>query len=96
MKDKGQITMFIIIGILIVVLFILFFFLYEEITLSTYYKGVNVSYLCYNSNYYYPCINQEQMLIQHLKEELHNVLANDVKNCLDDLVIVYLNRVMKL
>ena len=57
---------------------------YEENTLSTYYKGVNVSYLCYNSNYYYPCINQEQMLIQHLKEELHNVLANDVKNCLDD------------
>jgi hypothetical protein len=47
-------------------------------------KG-EISYLCYNQNYYYPCISQEPMLIQHLKNELHQEIKYDVKNCFDEL-----------
>ena len=45
----------------------------------------NISYLCYTQNYYVPCINQEPMLIQHLKNEVHNYISDDVRNCFDDL-----------
>ncbi len=41
----------------------------------------NISYLCYNNNYYKPCINQEPMLLNHLKEEIKNYIKNDVRNC---------------
>lgn len=41
----------------------------------------NISYLCYNRNYYQPCINQQPMLIQHLKSEIHSYISEDVKNC---------------
>ena len=47
----------------------------------------NISFLCYNQNYYLPCINQEPMLIQHLKEEIDNYISEDVENCFDDLVL---------
>lgn len=47
------------------------------------YKGI--SYLCYNQNYYNPCIVQEPMLIQHLKDEVYNYIQEDVRNCFDDL-----------
>ena len=46
---------------------------------------VNISFLCYNQNYYLPCINQELMLIQHLKEEIYNYIFDDVENCYDEL-----------
>lgn len=45
----------------------------------------DISYLCYNQNYYLPCINQEPMLIQHLKKEIKNKIAEDVENCFDEL-----------
>lgn len=51
-----------------------------------------ISYLCYTQNYYESCINQEPMLIQHLKKEIYNSLSKDkeeisVKNCFDELVL---------
>ena len=42
---------------------------------------VNISYLCYNQNYYLPCINQEPMLIQHLKDEIENEIQTEVEDC---------------
>ena len=47
----------------------------------------DISYLCYNQNYYYACINQEPMLIQHLKDEIHDYVERDVEACFDDLTI---------
>lgn len=45
----------------------------------------NISYLCYNQNYYLPCVNQEPMLIQHLKKEIENYISKDIENCFKDL-----------
>lgn len=41
----------------------------------------DISYLCYTHNYYTNCINQEPMLIQHLKKEIKNNIAEDVSRC---------------
>jgi len=46
---------------------------------------VNISYLCYNQNYYLPCINQEPMLIQHLKDEIKNEIQTEIENCFTEL-----------
>jgi len=45
----------------------------------------NISYLCYTQNYDVPCGNQEPMLIQHLKDEIHNYISNDVDTCFTEL-----------
>ncbi|MCK5043634.1 hypothetical protein KAR52_01365 [Candidatus Pacearchaeota archaeon] len=45
----------------------------------------NISYLCYTQNYYLSCINQEPMLIQHLKSEIKTSISDEVKTCFDDL-----------
>ncbi len=133
MKKKGQVTIFIIIGILIITAFVFFFLfrqnvlpginekpeenpggflevcienkLIEGIELISSQGGyinnplnrtfkfseeqdfTDISYLCYNQNYYLPCINQEPMLIQHLKEEIYNYISEDVRNCFDNLVL---------
>ncbi len=42
---------------------------------------VNISYLCYNQNYYFPCINQEPVLIQHLKDEIKEGIKVEVEDC---------------
>jgi len=47
----------------------------------------DISYLCYTQNYYIPCINQEPMLIQHLKDEMHDYISEDVDDCFDELVV---------
>ncbi len=44
----------------------------------------DISYLCYNQNYYYPCINQQPMLIQHLEEEIKDYISDDVERCFDE------------
>ncbi len=44
-----------------------------------------ISYLCYNQNYYLPCINQEPLLIQHLKKEIKNYISDDIENCFGEL-----------
>src|SRR4030042_1640054 len=45
----------------------------------------NISYLCYTPNYYLPCVNQEPLLIQHLKDEIKDYIAEDVSGCFDKL-----------
>lgn len=46
----------------------------------------NISYLCYVGNYYIPCVNQEPMLMQHLKDEIKNEINDDVENCFNEFV----------
>jgi len=46
----------------------------------------DISYLCYNSNNYFPCINQEPVLIQHLKSEVKDYISDDFQKCFDNLV----------
>jgi len=46
-----------------------------------------ISYLCYNKNYYLPCVNQEPLLIQHLKEEIKNEIETDVEDCFNEFVL---------
>lgn len=124
-KDiRGQITIFIIIGILIISIIVLFLLFrkgvvpevpgtgteenpntflescikdkleeniriisanggYIENKLHLNLDNEKISFLCYTDNYYTPCINQEPMLIQHLKEEIKNSVANDVRSCFD-------------
>lgn len=48
-----------------------------------------ISFLCYTDNYYTPCINQEPMLIQHLKEEIKDAVKNDVRSCFDKMAENY-------
>jgi len=130
-NKRGQLTIFIIVGILIVVGIVLFFFLKTEIgqdiigiretnpnaflascmegkvkeavyliseqggyienplNRSFKFEGEDsykdISYLCFNRNYYYPCINQEPMLMSHLKNEIKKYIFNDVKDCFEDL-----------
>lgn len=44
-----------------------------------------ISYLCYNQNYYLPCINQEPMLIQNIKKETKQYISKDIELCFNDL-----------
>lgn len=46
-----------------------------------------ITYLCYNQNYYYPCVNQEPLLMQHLQDEIKSYpnLEQDVRDCFDSL-----------
>jgi len=46
---------------------------------------VKTAYLCYTSNRYSPCINQEPLLIQHLKEEIKRYIEDDVGICFREL-----------
>lgn len=48
-------------------------------------NSVDISYLCYTEGYYVSCINQEPVLIQHLKKEIKDYISDDVRNCFDDL-----------
>ena len=131
MKKRGQVTIFIIVGIVIIGIVALFFlfrsgvvipgigekpeknpniflqsciedkvkeaveiissqggyinnslnktFLFKDETSPT-----DISYLCYNQNDYLPCINQEPMLIQHLENEMHDYISDDVRNCFNN------------
>jgi len=130
---KGQVTIFIIIGILLVGIVVLFFMLRDDVNLpdiggsrtkvnppafldscledkieesirilgqqggninpklyKTFkFEGENtasdISYLCYNQNYYQPCVNQQPLLIKHLEEEIHDYISDDVEICFTQL-----------
>lgn len=51
----------------------------------------NLTYLCYNQNYFLPCINQEPMLIQHLKKEIKSNIEQETRNCFTELAVNYEN-----
>lgn len=49
-------------------------------------EGKNVSYLCYNHNYYLKCVNQNPLLINHVKNEIKGYIQNDVESCYNSLI----------
>ena len=132
MKKRGQVTIFLIIGIVLLAVVVIFFFLNKQDILNPNQIEVNqkeflqtcmeeritetvnliaiqggsinptlkktydledglgkknISILCYNQNFYTPCINQEPMLVNHVREEIEKNISQDVKQCFDDLVI---------
>jgi hypothetical protein len=59
---------------------------YIEPTNSVKYKeDKKIGYLCYNRNFYLPCINQEPMLIEHIEEEINNYIEPRVEACFNGL-----------
>ena len=124
-ETRGQVTLFVIIGLIIIVGVVSFLVLRGMITLpgktttmpnpnedirkcvetniqgaSDYFIGnagfanpVNyklyqdekVPYLCYNVNYYLPCVNQKPLYISYLKNEIKNYLAPKIDKCFSDL-----------
>ena len=49
------------------------------------YLGENISYLCYNENYYQPCVMQRPMLVEHVETEINNYIKNKMENCFNSL-----------
>jgi hypothetical protein len=45
------------------------------------YQNNKVAYLCYNNNFYYPCIMQEPMYIEHLEKEIESYIKPKIKDC---------------
>src|SRR3989339_93506 len=98
MKKRGQVTIFLIIGIVLLAVVVIFFFLNKQDILNPNLKKTydledglgkkNISILCYNQNFYTPCINQEPMLVNHVRDEIEKNISQDVKQCFDNLVIV--------
>ena len=115
----GQVTIFIIVGLVILVGIILYFLLIGKIDspfsaklnpqqyiekcikdsteeaieimlpqggylsprLFKLYKDKSVAYLCYNMNFYLPCINQEPLYIQHLESEIKTYIEPEIEKC---------------
>lgn len=49
------------------------------------YRGENITYLCYNTLYYKPCVNQQPMLIEHIEKEIQKYIEPRVSNCFQTL-----------
>jgi len=49
------------------------------------YKGQNVSYTCYNKNFYDTCIMQKPMFISYETDEIRNYVSPIVERCFDSL-----------
>ncbi len=52
---------------------------------SVMYEGREITYLCYNANYYVPCVNQRPMLVEHIEGEIDNHIIPRVENCFNGL-----------
>ncbi len=49
------------------------------------YDGKEITYLCYNAEYYKPCINQRPMLIEHIENEITSYIEPRISNCFQTL-----------
>jgi len=49
------------------------------------YEGKNITYLCYNANFYQPCINQRPLLIEHIEKEITNYIKPKMQECFSSL-----------
>lgn len=132
MKNKAQVTIFVIIGIILIATIVLFLALEKDVivpetggkpetnirsvfescledkiketvkiiteqggylnntlNISFKFNGEtqirNISYLCTTIKVYFPCINQEPMLMNHLKEEIERDISTQVKICFDEM-----------
>jgi hypothetical protein len=120
---RGQVTIFIILALIIVVSIILLFLLIRKPQLqiedienpqvyidscvsefteeainvlseqggdiapegSTMFRGKNITYLCYNANFYEPCIMQRPDLITHIEDEITYDIEPKIDNCFNAL-----------
>jgi hypothetical protein len=52
---------------------------------SVMFKGRNITYLCYTSGFYFPCVNQRPMLAEHIEKEITNYIKPKAENCFNAL-----------
>jgi hypothetical protein len=48
---------------------------------NTMFRGKNLTYLCYNANFYTPCTMQRPMLIEHIENEITQYIKPRISNC---------------
>ena len=118
-SKRSQVTIFIILGLILVVSIALIFLVFRQPTLevspsgnpeayiekcmrdygkealnilmpqggdiepkgSIKYQGKDITYLCYNENFYDPCIMQRPMLIEHIESEISSYLEPRMQGC---------------
>ncbi len=122
-NSRGQITIFIILAIVIVIGIIAYFYLYQAPTVAptpeyaatyieqctkdvitagldkvlagggavnpelyTVYGGVSYHELCYQYNYYDPCVNQHPMLMEYAQSELKNNTEGKIAECFSNYI----------
>ena len=47
------------------------------------YNGEKIEYLCYNSNWYFPCVNQQPLFIEHLQDEIKGFISPRINSCFE-------------
>jgi len=52
---------------------------------SMLYNGRELTFLCYNKEYYKQCVNQRPMLIEHLEDEIDFYIQSRISNCFQTL-----------
>ena len=124
-RNRGQVTIFIILALILVVVIIILFLLknppqvdnsddknpqmyietcteqsvqnalsiiskYGDIPprANVMYKNNNLTYLCYTSDYYKSCINQQPKLIEHIQDQINNYINNNISDCFDSLKLI--------
>ncbi|MEK6842570.1 MAG: hypothetical protein AABX84_02045 [Nanoarchaeota archaeon] len=45
----------------------------------------NISYLCYTSSNYIPCVNQNPLLIKNFGDEIKDYISDEVENCFNEM-----------
>jgi len=48
---------------------------------STMFRGRNITYLCYNANFYQQCIMQRPDLVNHIENQITNYIQPKIENC---------------
>ncbi len=56
---------------------------YLNASLYVLYENKKVPYLCYNKNYYTPCLPQNPLLIQYLEKEITRYIAPKLNSCFE-------------
>ena len=124
-RNRGQVTIFIILALILIVVIIILFLLknppraeisddknpqmfiescteqsvqnalsiiskYGDIPprASIMYKNNNLTYLCYSSEDYKPCVNQQPKLIEHIQNQINNYIHNNISDCFDSLKLI--------
>lgn len=49
------------------------------------YDGEKIEYLCYQSNWYLPCVNQYPLLAKHFEEEIKDYISPRINSCFDNI-----------
>lgn len=45
------------------------------------YENNKVAYLCYNNNYYQPCINQQPLYLENVANEIKKFISSKIEDC---------------